>query len=134
MTCFTRLLITARKRSLGQGNVFTPVCHSVHKERGSLFQYESQVTWLGRSFCPEDSLCPRGSLSGRPPYGQQWSLRVLLVCILVWRLESVTFYTTDLLTTQCPQFRSLSYWNYLWEILFLVNFTFEHLKHFQQNY
>ena len=23
-------LITARKRSLGQGNVFTPVCHSVH--------------------------------------------------------------------------------------------------------
>ena len=24
-------LITARKRSLGQGNVFTPVCHSVHR-------------------------------------------------------------------------------------------------------
>ena len=23
--------ITARKRSLGQGNVFTPVCHSVHQ-------------------------------------------------------------------------------------------------------
>ena len=25
------MLITARKRSLGQGNIFTPVCHSVHK-------------------------------------------------------------------------------------------------------
>ena len=25
------LLITARKRSLGQGNIFTPVCHSVHR-------------------------------------------------------------------------------------------------------
>ena len=25
-------LITARKRSLGQGNVFTPVCDSVHGE------------------------------------------------------------------------------------------------------
>ena len=22
---------TARKRSLGQGNIFTPVCHSVHR-------------------------------------------------------------------------------------------------------
>ena len=27
-------MITARKRGLGQGNVFTPVCHSVHKEGG----------------------------------------------------------------------------------------------------
>ena len=25
------LLVTARKRSLGQGNVFIRVCHSVHK-------------------------------------------------------------------------------------------------------
>ena len=24
------IIITARKRSLGQGNIFTPVCHSVH--------------------------------------------------------------------------------------------------------
>ena len=24
------IIFTARKRSLGQGNVFTPVCHSVH--------------------------------------------------------------------------------------------------------
>ena len=23
--------VTARKRSLGQGNIFTPVCHSVHR-------------------------------------------------------------------------------------------------------
>ena len=29
------MLITARKRSLGQGNIFTPVCHSVHKGGGS---------------------------------------------------------------------------------------------------
>ena len=28
-------LITARKRSLGQGNIFTPVCHSVHRGGGS---------------------------------------------------------------------------------------------------
>ena len=24
-------VFTARKRSLGQGNIFTPVCHSVHR-------------------------------------------------------------------------------------------------------
>ena len=28
-----RNVITAHKRSLGQGNVFTPVCHSVHGGR-----------------------------------------------------------------------------------------------------
>ena len=27
----TRVVITARKRSLGQGNIFTRVCHSVHR-------------------------------------------------------------------------------------------------------
>ena len=25
------IVVTARKRSLGQGNIFTPVCHSVHR-------------------------------------------------------------------------------------------------------
>ena len=29
-------MFTARKRSLGQGNVFTPVCHSVHRWEGGL--------------------------------------------------------------------------------------------------
>ena len=28
------VLITAHKRSLGQGNIFTPVCHSVHRGGG----------------------------------------------------------------------------------------------------
>ena len=32
----THLVITARKWSLGQGNVFTPVCHSVHRGQGGL--------------------------------------------------------------------------------------------------
>ena len=29
--CVEVLVITARKRSLGRGNIFTPVCHSVHR-------------------------------------------------------------------------------------------------------
>ena len=40
-------IFTSCKRSLGQGSVFTPVCHSVH--RGAL--------------CPGGGLCP-GGLSG----------------------------------------------------------------------
>ena len=31
LTLVDIVLITARKRSLGQGNIFTPVCHSVHR-------------------------------------------------------------------------------------------------------
>ena len=31
-------IITARKRSLGQGNIFTPVCHSVHRGCAWLLQ------------------------------------------------------------------------------------------------
>ena len=31
MTLACLVLVTARKRSLGQGNIFTPVCHSVHR-------------------------------------------------------------------------------------------------------
>ena len=34
-------VITARKRSLGQGNIFTPVCHSVHT--GVVSQHALQV-------------------------------------------------------------------------------------------
>ena len=32
----SRHVITDRKRSLGQGNIFTTVCHSVHSGRGWL--------------------------------------------------------------------------------------------------
>ena len=50
-------IIAARKRSLGQGNIFTPVCHSVHKG-GSTGQVP-----------PRDQVHPRAVHAGR--YGQQ---------------------------------------------------------------
>ena len=56
------LLITARKRSLGQGNLFTPVCHSVHRGRGS-----AQTPWMQTPpgcRAPELSRSPK---LGRPP-------------------------------------------------------------------
>ena len=85
-------LFTARKRSLGQGNVFTPVC---------------------QSFCSQGGLHPAGSASGvvglhsesatrgwaDPPSHQilwdmvnEWAVRILLECTLVeirtkWELD-----------------------------------------------
>ena len=59
------IIITARKRSLGQGNVFTNVCHSVH--RGVMM---SLPVWLsGPVFLLGGGLCPGGggSLKGDPP-------------------------------------------------------------------
>ena len=57
-------IFTARKRSLGQGNIFAPVCHSVHSGGG----VPGQV--------PRDKVHPPGP--GTPPgavhtgrYGQQ---------------------------------------------------------------
>ena len=38
------VLVTARKRSLGQGNIFTPVCHSVH--RGGVRGHPGGHAWL----------------------------------------------------------------------------------------
>ena len=79
------VLITARKRSLGQGNVFTPACHSVQGKvcirrvlhaGGSTFRGGLHPGGLH----PE-GVCIRGEGLGRPShhttgYGQ-------LECILV---------------------------------------------------
>ena len=59
------LIFTARKRSLGQGNGFTPVCHSVHR-RGDLLPPHRQTWGLGR---PPQMQTPLGRPSGcRPPW------------------------------------------------------------------
>ena len=52
---FEPLLFTARKRSLGQGNIFTPVCHSVHR---------------GGGMCG----CSRGGMHGCSWGGHAWLL------------------------------------------------------------
>ena len=42
-------IITARKRSLGQGNIFTPVCHSVHRGGGHV--WFGGHAWLQGGVC-----------------------------------------------------------------------------------
>ena len=63
-----RTVFTARKRSLGKGNVFTCMCHSVHGR--SLFDVTSCLSLVPFPFqgdlCP-GGLCPGESLSGGLP-------------------------------------------------------------------
>ena len=39
-------IFTARKRSLGQGNIFTPVCHSVHRGGVHVWLLPGGHAWL----------------------------------------------------------------------------------------
>ena len=51
-------MITARKRSLGQGNIFTPVCHSVH--RGGVHGCSGGCAWFlwgGMRGCSQGGSC-----------------------------------------------------------------------------
>ena len=69
----SEIIITARKRSLGQGNIFTPVCHSVHRgEYLTRYTPPDQVhpSWdqvhpPGTRYTPRDQVHPLGP--GTPP-------------------------------------------------------------------
>ena len=89
------MVITARKRSLGQGNVFTPVCHSVHREeRVSAPACTTGHMTGGVGLCPgglcpggslfDGALCPGGvSVRETPLYSNARAVRILLECSLV---------------------------------------------------
>ena len=93
---FNNVIFTARKRSLGQGNIFTPVCHSVHRGGGGIQACIAggipaclAVGWSalrGRGVCSwgGGGLLPEGAW-WRPP-GQLLlrAVRILLECILVF--------------------------------------------------
>ena len=98
-------IFTARKRSLGQGNVFTRVCHSIlHDDTSSLAAW-SQVPSGGSVFGPMFLLRGRGvSLSGpmflrRGGGSSPWTetpptpvtIRILLEYILVGSFNQATY-------------------------------------------
>ena len=72
--------ITARKRSLGHGNIFAPVCHSVHREGGGTWAgTPRQVHPLGRYLragTPPGQVSPGRytPLAGTPPLGRYTTL------------------------------------------------------------
>ena len=81
-------IITARKRSLEQGNVFTPVCHSVHKGGGWLpsMHYRSHdqgvcIQGVGQTPPPCMGYCRIRSTSGR--YASYWNAFLLAMLITI---------------------------------------------------
>ena len=80
---------------LREGNVFTPVCDSVHRGGVSVWGGLCREGSLSGGLYPGGlclgGLCPvsRGSLYGgvsvrrHPPYGKERTVRILLECILV---------------------------------------------------
>ena len=73
------LIVTARKRSLGQGNVSTGICLSTGGGGGSV-----PACITGHMI---GGLCPGGGMGGvcqgDPPYGNERVVRIPLECILV---------------------------------------------------
>ena len=96
-----RTIFTIRKRSLGQGNIFTPVCHSVHGEGRRAWLLWGGHAWLlrgdawllrgggGMRGCSQWG-CVHGCLGGHAwdtmTHGDtvnERAVRILLECILV---------------------------------------------------
>ena len=133
-------IVTARKQSLGQGNVFTPVCHSVHTgglclggvsvQWGSLsggWSLSTQVSVQGVSV--QGSLCPGGSLSRGlsvkgalcqedPQYSNERAVRILMECIVAssccWQRQiSVPLFGS------CTHFsmKTIEYYELFWSLL-----------------
>ena len=77
-------IVTARKRSLGQGNMFTPVCHSVHRGGVRGCSRGGRV-WLIRGACVA---APGGGRAwDTTRYGDavnERAVRILLECILLF--------------------------------------------------
>ena len=114
------LLVTGRKRRLGQGNIFALVCHSVHGgclvrgvsgPRGCLVPGVPGATGVrGPGGVPG----PRGVLlPGRPPRRLLLrAVRILLECILVEfrREREHQFFLVETIGDVCPGFQSHGRW------------------------
>ena len=107
------MLITALKRSLGQGNIFTPVCHSVHGGgvRGSegVCVVAGGCAWLRGGVHGCQGAC---MVAGGGGHAWLWGVCMVAggVCIGYDKLRSMSG-------------RYASYWN---AFLFILSFTFFH--------
>ena len=87
--CMLLWIITAHKRSLGEGNVFNRICHSVEGGAGGLYDVTSSVsgpTFLPGVLCP-GGLCQADPRIEAPQYGDERAVCILLKCFLVLRYK-----------------------------------------------
>ena len=72
---FKKVIFTARGQSLGQGNVLTPVCHSVY-QRGTCITGEGEYVWLGGKY--DCGVC----MAGHPRTVGKRAVPILMECCL----------------------------------------------------
>ena len=80
------LIFTARKQSLGQGNIFTPVCHSVHRGGAWAGTPSSRYIPPGAgtpTLPPPPSRYTPGSSACWEMQAHNQAVHILLECILV---------------------------------------------------
>ena len=80
-----KVIFTARKRSLGQGNIFAAVCHSVHRGGEYLGRYSPGQVHPPVRYTPWAGTPPPGTPPGNACWGtvNKQAVRILLECILV---------------------------------------------------
>ena len=92
--------ITARKRSVGQGNIFTGICLStgggglLDRDRDPPDRdHRTETPWtetpLDKDPLDRDPRTETSSLDRDPPYGKERAVRILLECILVLLFFSI---------------------------------------------
>ena len=74
--------ITARKRGLGQGNVFRPVCHSVQEGGGLPSMHHKSHNWGGSAFKERGALHLGAGVCIQEV--EKRAARILLECFLVF--------------------------------------------------
>ena len=91
------MFFTASKRSFGQGNMFTPVCHSVHRGVWSQGVPGLGGAWSQGGGGPGSR---RGAWWRPPPPGQLMlqAVRILHECIFVIKMFRSTIYNYNYIT------------------------------------
>ena len=88
LNCLSGFVVTARKRSLGQGNIFAPVCHSVHGGSASVHAGipPPQQTPPGPGTPLRSSCWEIRSTSER--YASYWNAILYFGCFQKWCIDN----------------------------------------------
>ena len=121
-------MLTARKRSLDQGTIFAPVCHSVHRGGSTWSGTPPGQVHLPEQVHPPGRYTPLGRCTpwaGTPLISACWdtvnkrAVRILLECILVYLKAFHLFLIISVHWTLIP-FHTLHIFSYLMSLCMIV--------------